>query len=67
MREFCRHVFISFIWEKHLSIEAVETGNDKPIEAIFCKLGNIVTNSLRMTANFLRENICPIVVERNRN
>ena len=34
---------ISFIWEKLLSTEAVETGNVKPIEAIFCKLGNIVT------------------------
>ena len=44
MREFCRHVLISFIWEKLLSTEAVETDNIKPIEAIFCKPGNIVTS-----------------------
>ena len=44
MREFRRHVLIGFIWEKLLSIEAVETGNVKPIEAIFCKFGNIITS-----------------------
>ena len=44
MREFRRRVLISFIWEKHLSTEAVETGNVKSIEAIFCKFGNIVTS-----------------------
>ena len=44
VREFCRRVLISFIWEKLLSTEAVETGNVKPIEAIFCKFGNIVTS-----------------------
>ena len=43
MREFHRRVLIGFIWEKLLSIEAVETGIVKPIEAIFCKFGNIVT------------------------
>ena len=43
-REFRRHVF--FIWEKLLSTEAVETGNVKPIEAISCKFGNIVTSIL---------------------
>ena len=46
MREFCRRGLISFIWEKLLSTEAVETGNVKPIEAIFCKFGNIVTSTL---------------------
>ena len=45
MREFCRRILISFIWEKLLSTEAVETGNVKPIEAIFCKFGNIVTST----------------------
>ena len=29
--------------ENLLSIEAVETGNVRPIEAIFCKFVNIVT------------------------
>ena len=44
MREFRRRVLISFVWEKLLSAEVVETGNVKPIEAIFCKFGNIVTS-----------------------
>ena len=44
VREFRRRVLIGFIWEKLLSTEAVETGNVKPIEAIFCKFGNIVTS-----------------------
>ena len=44
MREFRRRVLICFIWEKLLSTEAVETGNVKPIEAIFRKFGNIVTS-----------------------
>ena len=29
---------------KLIKTEAVETGNVKPIEAIFCKFGNIVTS-----------------------
>ena len=37
---------IRLIWEKLLSTETVETGNVKPIEAIFGKLGNIVTSIL---------------------
>ena len=44
VREFHRRVLIGFIWEKLLSTEAVETGNVKPIEVIFCKFGNIVTS-----------------------
>ena len=44
VREFHTHVLISFIWEKLLSAETVETGNVKPIEAVFCKFGNIVTS-----------------------
>ena len=44
MREFRRRVLIGFIWEKLLSIEAVETRNVKPIEGIFCKFGNIVAS-----------------------
>ena len=44
MREFRKCILISFIWEKLLSTEVVETGNVKPIEAIFCKFGNIVTS-----------------------
>ena len=44
IKEFRRRVFISFIWEKHLSSEAIETGNVTPIEAIFSKFGNIVTS-----------------------
>ena len=46
MREFCGRVLIRLIWEKLLSTETVETGNVKPIEAIFGKLGNIVTSIL---------------------
>ena len=45
MRGFCRRVLISFIWEKLLSTEAVETGNVKPIEAIFRNFGNVVTST----------------------
>ena len=44
VREFSWHVLVSFNWEKLLSTEAVETGNVKPIAAIFCKFGNIVTS-----------------------
>ena len=44
MRVFCKHILISFIWEKLLSTEGIETGNVKPIEAIFYKFGNIVTS-----------------------
>ena len=42
VREFRRRVLINL--EKLLSTEAFETGNVKPIEAIFCKFGNIVTS-----------------------
>ncbi len=44
MREFRRRASISYICKKLLSTEAVETGNIKPIETIFCKFGNIVTS-----------------------
>ena len=36
-------VLISFICEKLLSTEAVETGNVETVEAILCRFGNIVT------------------------
>ena len=51
MREFRRRVLISLIWEKLLSTEAVETGNVKPIEAIFCKFGNIATRISFVTSS----------------
>ena len=54
MREFRRHVLISFIWEKLLSAEVVETGNVKPIEAIFCKFGSIVTSISFMMSSLSR-------------
>ena len=44
VREFRRRILISFMWEKFLSTEVVETGNVKLIEAIFCKFGSIVTS-----------------------
>ena len=55
VREFRRHVLISFIWERLLSIKAVETvetGSDKPIEAIFCEFGNIATSISFVISSF---------------
>ena len=43
-REFHRHVLITFILEKLLSTETVETGVIKQIEATLCKFGDIVTS-----------------------
>ena len=51
VREFRRRVLISFIWEKLLSTEVGETGNVKPIEAIFCKFGNIVISISFVTSS----------------
>ena len=44
LKELRKRVLISFIWEKLLSTDAVDTGMDKPIEAILLKLGNIATS-----------------------
>ena len=44
MSEFRRCVLIVSFGRNFLSTEAVETGNVKPIEAIFYKLGSIVTS-----------------------
>ena len=45
VREFRRRIFISFIWGKLLSTDAVETGHVKPTEAIICMCGNIVSST----------------------
>ena len=71
VREFSGHVLVSFNWEKLLSTEAVETGNVKPIEAIFCKLGNIVTSisfvmsslscNAMLSSGFLASNVRKVI------
>ena len=40
LKELRKRVLISFIWEKLLSTDAVDTGMDKPIEAILLICNN---------------------------